>query len=124
MRIRPLGFAHALVFAAIGAVLVLGVAGAQQAPFFEIATAEHDPSGRVVASLAVPPDVTLEAGNLTALLDDVPHAVAEVTKRDPEPLTVVVAIDVSGSMAGEPLASAQQAAIDLIDRLSALLFRE
>ena len=119
MRIRPLGFAHALAFAAVGALLALGVAAAQQAPFFEIATAEHDPSGRVVASLAVPPDVTLEAGNLTALLDDVPHAVAEVTKRDPEPLTVVVAIDVSGSMAGEPLASAQQAAIDLIDRLSA-----
>ena len=102
----------------VAAALGVGVAGAQVAPaFFEIAAVEHDPSGRVVASLAIPEGVTLEPGKLTALLDGVPRPVSEVTQRDPEPISVVVAIDVSGSMRGSRLAAAQEAALDLIERL-------
>ena len=107
----------------LGAALAaagLAVAGAQLAPvFFEIAAAEHDPSGRVIASIAVPDDVELERGKITALLDGVPFPVSDVTRRDPEPLAVVLAIDVSGSMSGGPLAAARQAALDLVERLNA-----
>lgn len=87
-------------------------------PFFEIATLEHDPSGRLVASLALPPETKLELSRLTALVDGQRRMVAEVVQREPKPISVVIALDVSGSMQGAPLASARQAALDLIDRLN------
>ena len=88
--------------------------------FFEIAAVEHDPAGRIVASIVVPQDVTLDRSRLTALVDGASQPVADVTQRDPDPVSVVIAIDTSGSMIGAPLAAAQQAALDLVDRLSAL----
>ena len=118
-RLRTPGRLAALLtagFAAAG----LAVAAAQLAPvFFEIAAAEHDPSGRVIASIAVPDEVELERGKITALLDGVPYPVFDVTRRAPEPLAVVLAMDVSGSMVGGPLLASQQAALDLVERLNA-----
>lgn len=87
--------------------------------FFEIAAVEHDPSGRLVASLAVPPETELVGSRLTALVDGKRRTIANVIQRPPEPISVVIAIDGSGSMAGAPLAEARQAALDLIDRLNA-----
>ena len=91
---------------------------APELPFFEIAALEHDPSGRLVASLAIPPETRLDANRLTALVDGQRRAVASVVQRPPKPISVVIAIDASGSMAGAPLAEAKQAALDLIDRLN------
>ncbi len=88
--------------------------------FFEITAVEHDPAGRIVASIVVPQDVTLDRSRLTALVDGVSQPVADVTQRDPDPLSVVITIDTSGSMLGAPLAAAQQAALDLVAGLSAL----
>lgn len=87
-------------------------------PFFEVATVEHDPSGRLVASLAIPPETELELSKLTALVDGQRRPVADVVQRPPKPISVVVAIDVSGSMLGPPIAEAKQAALGLIDRLN------
>jgi Mg-chelatase subunit ChlD len=86
--------------------------------FFEIARLEHDPSGRLVASLTPLPGTKLELSRLTALVDGQRRLVAEVVQREPQPISVVTALDVSGSMQGAPLASAKQAALDLIDRLN------
>ncbi len=108
----------------IAAALARGDATAQtpplapELPFFEIAALEHDPSGRLVASLAIPPETRLDANRLTALVDGQRRAVASVVQRPPKPISVVIAIDASGSMAGAPLAEAKQAALDLIDRLN------
>jgi Mg-chelatase subunit ChlD len=86
--------------------------------FFEIATLEHDPSGRLVASLALLPETKLELSRLTALVDGQRRLVAEVIQREPQPILVVIALDASGSMQGAPLSSAKQAALDLNDRLN------
>ena len=109
-----------LLLAALVAVSLAGVAGAQQiTDFFDIAGVDHEPSGSIVAELAVPQGVLLEPGRMTAMIDGVPRPVTGIKTDDPTPLSVVIAIDVSGSMLGSRLAAAQRAALDLIERLNA-----
>ncbi|MEE8421767.1 MAG: vWA domain-containing protein [Dehalococcoidia bacterium] len=86
--------------------------------FFDIASVEHDPSGRLVVSLSVPQEVELQRSRLTALVDGKRRFVREVIQRPPEPISVVIAIDASGSMDGDPVVAARQAALDLVERLN------
>ncbi|MDP6605617.1 MAG: VWA domain-containing protein [Dehalococcoidia bacterium] len=133
MHRQPSHFRPALALA--GALLVaaaaVGSVAAQEATepeappfvgtppaFFEIASVEHDPSGRLVASLAVPQAFELQRGRLTALVDGKLRYVREVVQRPPEPISVIVAIDVRGSMIGSPMEAARRAALDLVDRLN------
>ncbi len=109
----------ALVAAVVLAVSIGNDATAQQpGEFFEVAVIEHDPSGRIVASLAVPQTITLDPTRLTVFVDGLRQPIESVSQRDPVPISVVIAIDTSGSMDGTPIVAAREAAQGLVDRLN------
>ncbi len=55
---------------------------------------------------------------LTVLVDDVPRSVVPTDAEGDAPRSVLLAIDVSGSMEGAPISSASQAAASLIQKLA------
>jgi hypothetical protein len=46
--------------------------------FFEVAAIEHDPSGRIVASLGVPQSITLDPTRLTLFVDGLRQPIESV----------------------------------------------
>ena len=77
---------------------------------------EHDASGELRLSIRTSSERSLISSRLTVLVDGVPRPY-EVQETDVIPLSVVLAIDTSGSMLGTPIEAARRAASDLVDRL-------
>lgn len=77
---------------------------------------EHDASGELRLSIRTSSERSLASSRLTVLVDGVPRPYT-VEETDVISLSVVLAIDTSGSMLGTPIAAARRAAADLVDRL-------
>ena len=76
---------------------------------------QHDPRGQIRASLRAQAPGAVVSG-ITAWVDGAPQR-AELVARPQARAAVVIAIDASASMSGEPLLSARRAAQALVDRL-------
>lgn len=115
MRCQRLGLLLSVLIAALG--LVGGpTEPAWSAGVLTIVSAEHDPGGHITAALAVA-GASGQLQNVTALVDGIVRP-AEVTQRPNVPASIVIAIDTSGSMAGQPIEAARAAAGTLIQRLA------
>lgn len=96
---------------------------AQQAPpstaGLEVLSAEYD-HGTGTLGLQLRADGTRDHAleNLTVLVDSVPRTIEPIADRAEKVPAVLLAIDVSGSMLGEPIASAKGAAASLVGQLA------
>lgn len=115
-RGHRVGIASLVGAFAVTALALLVPQSSTAADVLEILSAEHSPEGRitVLLSSSVPPETIT---NVRASLDGVSYPV-DVELLERPPVSVVIAIDTSASMAGEPLLAAQQAAVNLIERLA------
>lgn len=94
-------------------------AGAQTVPEVDITRTDLSEFPTVQLQVAVSGDAAaeeLEASDLEVTENGEPLDI-ELTPLSGESLDVVLAIDISGSMAGEPLAQAKAAALEFIDQL-------
>src|SRR5690606_7963985 len=91
---------------ALAAVLFAPLTASGQEPSLEIVEVTHAPDGLITVSLARTAD-GLDPLSVTALLDGAPIEVKAVDESRPDPTSVVIAMDTSGSMQGAPMASAQ-----------------
>lgn len=114
----PTGLGLALV--AIAGALALGVplARADSRSTLEVVSVEHDPRGLLTVTTVVTDLEAVRPGRFTALVDGVPRVALVRSTLESDPLSIVIAIDTSGSMDGEPIASARAAALELIEQLT------
>lgn len=118
MKRRSLAaFALALVLAlstlAVSAPRALG----EGESLFDIVSVAHNPGGVLTVSVAVTDVGALQAERFNAFVDGIPAAAQARSAEESDPLSIVIAVDTSGSMLGTPLASAKEAALQLIDEL-------
>lgn len=103
------------------ATLLPAGAWAQQepAPELEVLGAEFDHVSGVL-HLQLRADGTRDQAieGLTVLVDDVPRSVVPAGTEGDAPRTVLLAIDVSGSMEGAPIGAAAQAGASLVEKLA------
>ena len=119
------GRAARLAFAIVALLLALipSAGDAQQAQpstaGLEVLSAEYD-HGTGALSLQLRADGTRDYAleNLTVLVDSVPRTIQPVDDRVENVPVVLLAIDVSGSMVGEPIGSATAAAASLVRQLA------
>ncbi len=101
--------------ALVGA-LASGGGVASGAGEIEIVSVDYQSDGRVTVALRTA-DPAAELHNVRAVVDGVPYP-ARIATEAALPVSVVVAIDTSASMDGQPLEAARQAAIGLVTRLT------
>ncbi|HXH21457.1 MAG TPA: VWA domain-containing protein [Dehalococcoidia bacterium] len=108
---------------ALVAALALSAASAAEPVRVEILSVQEQ-AGRMTAVIAVYgpdglPVPSLPAGSVRASLDGTPLAVAGVQSSSTarSPLSVVLMVDVSGSMAGDPITQARRALTDFVGTL-------
>ena len=82
----------------------------------DIVSVDYQSDGRVTVALRTA-DPATEVRNVRAVVDGVPYP-ARIANEAALPVSVVIAIDASASMEGQPLEAARQAAIGLVDRLA------
>ena len=82
----------------------------------QIVSVDYRPDGLVTVGLRTP-DSEARVRDVRAVVDGVPYP-ARLADEAALPVSVVIAIDTSASMEGQPLAAARQAAIGLVDRLA------
>jgi tight adherence protein B len=118
------------VLAGLLTVLAVAAPSAAQQPDDELrvrireTTLDTDGSTRLLVSVtgAAADGSLLGAGNLEVREDGVPIdgiTVTPLLESEPESVGVVLAVDVSGSTLGRPLAAAQAAAVDFADEVTA-----
>ncbi|MQA00179.1 MAG: VWA domain-containing protein [Dehalococcoidia bacterium] len=85
-------------------------------PSLQVVAVTHAPDGTITLSLSRTAD-GLDPISVSAILNGVPVDVASLEESRPDPTSVTIVVDTSGSMQGAPLASAQDAARALVERL-------
>jgi Mg-chelatase subunit ChlD len=115
-------------------ILATGGAWAQVTPTedeaLQVLSVEHDPAGAIIVTIRLDRDAHDALTDLTSLVDGLPRAVERVDTGEIQRAAIVLAIDTSGSMVGDPLTSARAAALELLrqlpsdDRVSLLTFSE
>src|SRR3546814_2911318 len=118
------GFTWALIAAVLAVAIAPGVGQAQEAPGaqLEILGADYDhASGTLHVQLRADGARDQAVEDLTVLVDSVPRSILPTEAEEATARTVLLAIDVSGSMVGGPMASASEAGASLVDRKSTRL---
>ncbi len=114
---RRTAFAALLAFA----VAIPTTAGAAEGdpPALRIDTADHSAYPDVQLTVTLPADLagSVLTGSDFVVVEDGEERAATATKLGADALQVVLVLDTSGSMRGEPLAAAQAAARDFIARM-------
>lgn len=92
---------------------------AQSPSALEILGVHHDPAGTLSVSLRTGGSRQAEIRSLTMFVDDVPVVLELGRRAEANDLALFLSLDSSGSMAGVPIRSAQEAAGALVRRLPA-----
>ncbi len=104
--------------ALLAAMAFQAPATAQSPASLEILSVHHDPQGSLVVALRASGARDADISNLTIFVDDIPLRAGPDGRAAADDLALVLAMDTSGSMAGEPMQAAGQAARALLSRLA------